>query len=113
MEIINQIRSELARQLADAYLKIEDEYLLSGAPQAKEPESYKWQIRGMGYNDHYSAVMSFFSSHQLNVLKANGILIWQHVPIYRSKLFNTGIGISVKLKRALIYANQIGLITLI
>jgi len=113
MEIISEIRLELIMRLADAYLKAEDNIILHGSPVSTEQETYKWHIHGIGYNDHYSAAMSYFSSHQLNILKANGIVVWRHEAINRSRLFNTGIGIGVKLKRKLIYAYQIGLITLV
>lgn len=101
-----------SENLVKQYLKAEDEAILNGIDIRNEPESYRWLIHGIGYNDHYNAVMSYFSSHELNILKHNGIYVWGHIPINKSKLFNLGIGIGTKLKKRLIYADQIGLIKL-
>lgn len=100
----------LAQKLMDA----EDKAILSGMPhRVIINEYFKWQIHGIGYNDHYSACMAYFSSHELNVLKHNGVYVYGHVAINRTKLFNFGIGIGVKLRKRLIYADQIGLIKLL
>lgn len=100
-----------SENLIKQYLQAEDEAILHGC-YIQKPKTYRWLIHGIGYNDHYNAVMSYFSSHELNILKHNEIYVYKHIPINKSTLFNLGIGIGTKLKKRLIYADQIGLIKL-
>lgn len=71
---------------------------------------FMYKINNFEYNSHYDAVMSYFSSNELNRLKAYGILVWKRNPINKNILQQ---GLGAKLTKKLIKADEIGLLRLI